>query len=118
MTAGDNCVSSSCLRQNSSPHCNNIEVSIIAPVYCCQGWLRELFTRIRSAVSPVTEKFEVILVEDGSLDGSWAEIREIAGHDHRLKGLRLSMNFGQQAATAAGLECARGEYTVIMDSDL
>jgi len=118
MAAGDDRVSSSCLRQSSSPHRNRIEVSIIAPVYCCEGWLRELFTRIRSAVGAVTEEFEVILVEDGSLDGSWAEIRELASHDHRLKGLRLSRNFGQQAATAAGLECARGEYTVIMDSDL
>ncbi len=95
-----------------------IELSIIAPVYCCQDWLEELYTRIRSAAGAVTDDFEVILVEDGSPDGSWAELCRLAGQDRRLKALRLSRNFGQHAAIMAGLECARGEFTVLMDSDL
>jgi dolichol-phosphate mannosyltransferase len=121
MTAGgevDHASSSDLPRTAVSPDGGEIKVSIIAPVYCCQDWLEELFTRIRSAVGAVTEDFEVILVEDGSPDGSWAELCRLADQDRRLKALRLSRNFGQHAAVSAGLECARGKITVLMDSDL
>jgi polyisoprenyl-phosphate glycosyltransferase len=101
-----------------SPDGGDIEVSIIAPAYCCQEWLEELFTRIRSAVGALTVDFEVILVENGSPDSSWAELCRLVAQDRRLKALRLSRNFGQHAAIMAGLECARGEFTVLMDSDL
>ena len=62
--------------------------------------------------------WEVIIVDDGSLDNTWEEIRDIAAAHPRFRGLRLMRNFGQQAALIAGMESARGECVITMDADL
>jgi polyisoprenyl-phosphate glycosyltransferase len=61
---------------------------------------------------------EIILVEDGSTDGSWKEIESCGSGEPRVKGIKLSRNFGQHYAITAGLEAARGQYVVVMDCDL
>jgi polyisoprenyl-phosphate glycosyltransferase len=93
-------------------------VSILVPVYNNATHLRELYARIRSALTDHGIEFEVLLVNDGSADDSWNVISEIAAHDLRVKGLALSRNFGQHAAISAALEHATGTRFVLMDADL
>jgi len=66
----------------------------------------------------VGETFEVILVDDGSSDGTWNQIQQIASTDKRIRGLALSRNFGHQAALFAGLHHAAGRAVISMDGDL
>ncbi|OGX81361.1 glycosyltransferase [Hymenobacter lapidarius] len=78
----------------------------------------ELVRRIKSSVAPVTGHFEIILVDDREPGNSWAQIKQQAELDSRVKGLRLSRNFGQHKAITAGLDYSRGEWVVVMDCDL
>ena len=93
-------------------------ISIISPVYNAEGCIVELCHRLKSAIEPLTEDFEIILVEDRSPDNSWDVIKNESEKDNRVKGIRLSRNFGQHRAITAGLDEANGEWTVIMDCDL
>jgi len=93
-------------------------ISIVAPVYKAEGCIAELCRRIILAVEPLTEDFEIILVDDRSPDNSWGVIQSETEKDSRVKGVRLSRNFGQHRAITAGLDLANGDWTVIMDCDL
>ncbi len=93
-------------------------ISVVSPVYRAEGMVAVLVQEIIRALTPLTSRFEIILVEDGSPDGSWEEIGRACALDRRVKGIRLSRNFGQHHAVTAGLEYARGEAIVIMDCDL
>src|SRR2546430_17706838 len=64
------------------------------------------------------ETFEMVLVDDGSIDGTFPLLREIAAVDSRVTVVKLRRNFGQTAGLAAGFERARGEYIIAMDGDL
>lgn len=70
------------------------------------------------SVLSITPDFEIILVEDGSPDCSWDRVLEQCAKDARVKGIKLSRNFGQHNAITAGLTAARGEWIVVMDCDL
>lgn len=93
-------------------------LTIAAPVYRATGIVHELVRRIRAAVEPLTADYEIVLVEDGSPDTSWEAIAAECRRDARVKGVRLSRNFGQHAAITAALAHARGRYVVLMDCDL
>jgi len=93
-------------------------LSVVSPVYQAANCLEEFAARLTAVLSGITESYEVILVDDGSFDGSWEEIRSIAGRRSHVRGLRLSRNFGQHLAIAAGLAASRGEWVVVMDCDL
>jgi dolichol-phosphate mannosyltransferase len=93
-------------------------LSVATPVYRSAALVGELVARISAAAGAITDRFEVLLVEDGSPDESWAAIVRECDRDPRVKGVRLSRNFGQHPAITAGLEHARGEFVVIMDCDL
>jgi glycosyltransferase involved in cell wall biosynthesis len=93
-------------------------LSIIIPVYNEAESLRELFTQIAQVAPERTEPFEVLFVDDGSTDGSWNTIRELAATDARACGIRLRRNFGKAAALAAGMQAARGDVIFMMDADL
>lgn len=95
-----------------------VRISVVSPVYGCKGCLEELVDGIAASVGSLSETFEVILVDDGSPDGAWARIRELAPTRPWLRGLRLARNFGQHSAISAGIEHARGEWVVVMDCDL
>ena len=95
-----------------------MKLSIVTPVYQAENLIDELVDRVRKEVSQITDHFEMILVEDGSHDKSWEIILKNSRNDPRIKGIRLSRNFGQHAAIAAGIEAASGEWTVVMDCDL
>lgn len=93
-------------------------ISIVSPVYRAENLVAELVARINRSVGPVTSEYEVILVEDGSPDGSWAVIERICAEYPRVKGIKLSRNFGQHYAITAGLAAATGTWVVVMDCDL
>ncbi|MBN8450688.1 MAG: glycosyltransferase family 2 protein [Candidatus Accumulibacter sp.] len=93
-------------------------LSIVVPVYRSQNTLRELHRRIVEAVEPLDSEFELILVEDCGGDRSWEAIEELARTDPRVRGIRLSRNFGQHAATICGFAHARGDWIATLDDDL
>ena len=93
-------------------------LSIVSPVYRAAGIVGELVRRSIAAARQITESFEIILVDDGSPDTSWAEIQRAGSEDPRVKGVRLSRNFGQHLAISAGLDHARGDWVVVLDCDL
>jgi dolichol-phosphate mannosyltransferase len=93
-------------------------ISVVLPVYNTAQYLRELHRRLVETLAPLTGAFELLLVDDGSPDGAWAIIAELAAADRRVKGIRLSRNFGQHPAICAGFEHAAGDVIVLMDADL
>jgi len=95
-----------------------IDFSIVSPVYKGEEMVSELVDRIRHSVSKISERYEIILVNDASPDHSWSRIQEECKKDNRIKGINLSRNFGQYYAISAGLSFARGKWTVVLDCDL
>lgn len=93
-------------------------VSLVVPVFNEQPILRLLHRRVVAALERTGETFELVLVDDGSRDGSWDEMRAIAEADARVVLVRLSRNFGHQLAITAGVDAARGDAVVLMDADL
>lgn len=96
----------------------NIHISIVSPVYRAENLLHELVKRLHENLSRITTEYEIILVEDGSPDKSWELIEELCKTDRKVKGIRLSRNFGQHYAITAGLDHVQGEWVVVMDCDL
>ena len=93
-------------------------ISVVIPVYRSEVCLEPLTDQLREAFAESQRPYEVILVNDGSPDGSWLKIREIAARDPRFRGINLRRNFGQDNAIMAGLKEAGGQIVVIMDDDL
>ncbi|MEP6632912.1 MAG: glycosyltransferase family 2 protein [Luteimonas sp.] len=93
-------------------------LSVVSPVYGCAGCLEELVERLKRTLLELGERFEILLVDDGSPDLAWTRITELATMHAEVRGLRLSRNFGQHQAIFAGLEHAAGEHIVVMDCDL
>jgi polyisoprenyl-phosphate glycosyltransferase len=93
-------------------------VSVVIPVYRNETSLEELVDRLIRTLEAMGRAFEILLVDDGSPDRSWDVIRALSADHPQVVGLRLSRNFGQHPAIAAGFERARGDVTVLMDADL
>lgn len=93
-------------------------ISVVSPVYKAESIVDELVSRIKEAVSKITPDFEIILVEDGSPDNSWNAIKQNCKKDKRVKGVKLSRNFGQHQAVTAGIDYCNGQWVIIMDCDL
>jgi len=93
-------------------------ISIISPIYQAQFILDELVLRIVTSVEKITLDYEIILVDDGSVDDSWAKIEEHSVKNKKITGLKLSRNFGQHYTITAGLDQSIGDWVVVMDCDL
>ncbi len=93
-------------------------ISVVSPVYNAENIIETLVEKVTDEVTKITNQYEIILVEDGSRDQSWDRIKTICAKNKRLRGIKLSRNFGQQSAISACLEHCRGEYVVLMDCDL
>jgi glycosyltransferase involved in cell wall biosynthesis len=92
--------------------------TVIIPIYNEEQILPELRTRLMAATAGLDEPFEVILIDDGSRDASYALMATMHAGDPRIKVIRLSRNFGHQIAISAGLDEARGDAVILMDGDL
>jgi glycosyltransferase involved in cell wall biosynthesis len=93
-------------------------LSIVIPVYRSEAILPELFRQLTDALQKLGAPFEIIFVEDCGNDGSWDVIKDLAARDARVRGLKLSRNFGQHNALLCGIRAARHEIIVTMDDDL
>jgi len=96
----------------------SVELSVVVPVFNEEENIPELYRRLSAVLPRVVRAWEILFVDDGSRDRSWELICSLAAQDSRVRGLRLSRNFGHQMAFAAGLDHARGQVVVIMDADL
>lgn len=97
---------------------NTPEISIVSPVYLAEKIVDELVNRICVVCNQENYDYEIILIEDGSPDNSWDVIENNCKKNSRVKGIKLSRNFGQHYAITAGLTSSSGKYVVIMDCDL
>lgn len=92
-------------------------LSIVVPLKDEQANVRPLYERVRAALAD-NQPWELVLVDDGSRDGTFAELERLAAADRRVKVVRLRRNYGQSAAMQAGLDAAAGDVLVTMDGDL
>jgi len=95
-----------------------LEISIVIPVYNERENLTMLDEKISKSIKPLNKNYEVILVDDGSVDGSAELIRKLQDGKPHLRLIRFGRNYGQTAAFAAGFSKARGDIIVTMDADL
>lgn len=93
-------------------------LSVVVPVYCEGMQLAKAMEGIILTLDSLNTGYEVILVDDGSLDDTWQVVMAQCKQHSSVKGIRLSRNFGKEAALAAGLEHANGSAIVVMDGDL
>ncbi len=102
----------------AAPASDTLDLSVVVPVYNEEENLPLLWPEIRDVLGPTGLRYEVIFVDDGSLDRSAEIVRGFRDQDSRVRLIRLKVNAGETAATDAGLKSARGRYVVVMDADL
>jgi len=95
-----------------------LDVSIVVPVYNEEESVHHLVAEVHAAMDPTGKRYELVLVDDGSSDGTWPLLERMADVDPALHLVRFRRNFGQTAAMQAGLDAARGNRIVTMDADL
>lgn len=96
-----------------------IDISVVVPCYNEQGALPFYYDKMKEVMALLPElSFEIIIVDDGSTDGTLEAAKQLAKSDERIRYISFSRNFGKEAAMYAGLKNASGRYTAIMDADL
>jgi glycosyltransferase involved in cell wall biosynthesis len=95
-----------------------INVSIVSPVFNEAEGLDTFIQEVKSVLQKTGRSWELLLVDDGSRDNSYSIIENHARLDARIRGVKLTRNFGHQYALSAGLNLANGQYIIMMDSDL
>ena len=95
-----------------------MNISVVVPVYKGADTLGALVQRVGELLPKVAERFELILVNDGSPDNSWEVIQRLSQENEWVRGVRLLRNYGQHNATLCGIRAARYEVTVTLDDDL
>jgi polyisoprenyl-phosphate glycosyltransferase len=93
-------------------------LSVVAPAYNEAGVLPSFIERLAAVLEQTGEDWEAVIVDDGSRDGTWATLEQLAHDDPRVRGIRLSRNFGHQLALTAGMSVARGDTVITLDADL
>ncbi len=96
----------------------NVTYSVVAPIYDELDNLPEFYRRIKAAMDSSGDEWELVLVDDGSTDGSTEKIRELARLDPHVVPVIFARNFGHQIAITAGWDYARGDAVIIIDGDL
>lgn len=94
------------------------ELSVVVPLYWSEATVVPLVAGISTALRRQGTAFEIVLVDDGSGDRTWERVLQVLPTHPEVRGLRLTRNFGQQAALGVGLEASRGAWVVTMDADL
>ncbi len=93
-------------------------ISIVMPVYNEAAHIERSVQTVAEIVENAKLNYEIVLVDDGSKDDSWARLSSMSKENKRIKSIRLSRNFGKEAALCAGLDEAKGDAVVVLDSDL
>jgi len=93
-------------------------LSVVAPIHNEQEVIALFVREVAAVLAAIGESYEIVLVDDGSSDSSWDELVKVAASNRGVRVVRLSRNFGHQAAISAGIEAARGDAVITMDGDL
>lgn len=93
-------------------------LSVILPSYNEEKMIAKVTARMAEILQPEKIDYELLFIDDGSRDNTWAQINEAAGKDSHVVGVHFSRNFGKEAAMFAGLEQAKGDCCVVIDCDL
>lgn len=93
-------------------------ISVISPVYGAELTINELIKQIINTLEKITTNYEIVLIDDCGPDNSWELIKQNCLLNKKIKGIKLSRNFGQHFAITAGIDNASGDYLVILDCDL
>lgn len=94
------------------------ELSVVVPAFNEEDNVAPMCERLVAALEGAVSEFEIVYVDDGSVDATWERVVAVAESDSRVRGIRFARNFGHQAALTAGVDAARGEAVVIIDADL
>lgn len=105
-------------QQPAQPRPQNIEISVVIPLYNEEQSLRELSEQLKSTLVRLGGRYELIFVDDGSTDNSFRLLRDLHFRNNRIKVIRFRRNYGKSAALMVGFQRAQGEYVVTMDADL
>ncbi len=97
---------------------NQLDLSIIIPIFNEEKNINELCSKLIKALDVVDKTYEIIFVDDGSVDGSFELLKQIASHNEKVKVIRFVRNFGQTAAMSAGINASKGDVLISMDGDL
>lgn len=95
-----------------------LDLSIIVPAYNEEANVEPLYTEIAAALAKLGGRAEIVFVDDGSTDGTYAALKALHQRDPRVKVIKFQGNFGKAAAYSAGFEHAVGKYVITMDADL
>ena len=95
-----------------------LNISVVVPLYNEEESLRELVAWIDRVTTASKLSYEVIMIDDGSSDGSWAEVEQLKGQYPAVKGIRFARNYGKSAALYCGFAEAEGEVVITMDADV
>lgn len=102
----------------AAPEDHTIEFSAVIPLYNEAQSLEELCVRLTQTLAALTDRFELIFVDDGSTDDSFAVLQGLHGRDSRVRAIRFRRNFGKSTALSAGFKKARGKIIITLDADL
>lgn len=94
------------------------EICVVAPIYNEEQTISEFVKQVTNTLSQISIDYEIILIDDGSKDSSWGKIKKEVVSNSKVRGIKLSRNFGHHYAISAGLHKANAKWTVVMDSDL
>ena len=105
--------------QDGTPRPGKMFLSIVVPCYNEEEGLREFHHRMTDAARALCgQRFELILIDDGSTDDTWKLINQLSAEDRNVVAVRLSRNHGHQLALTAGLSTVRGDLVLVIDADL
>ena len=94
------------------------DLSVVMPIYRAADIVPQIVAQLKPVLSKIDHPWQIVFVDDGSGDGSWDAIQAAAASNRRIRGVKLSRNFGQQIAVSAGIAEADGQYLIVMDGDL
>jgi len=95
-----------------------MDVSIVIPLYNEEESLPELCSWIERVVTTHNLSYEVVLIDDGSTDNSWAVVESISRNNHNIKGIKFQRNYGKSAALNEGFKVVKGDVVITMDADM
>jgi len=102
---------------NAPVNDSDLDISVIVPAYNESASLQQFLAHLEGVLDTITQNYEVICIDDGSMDETWSILCHAHDRNPRIKGMRLSRNFGKEAAITAGMFAAQGRAIIPMDAD-